>query len=153
MMRDVYCRARLRDGMPVRHLPRAFSLRAAALCLCVVLAPATACAEFSIEGDVSALRVEADQTPIEEIFTAITAIYGVAINAEKLPEQPVTGVYAGSLQRVIASMLDRYDYVLSVTPETIEISYLNARGQGGVRVAERTGKPARRQGITRVERR
>lgn len=132
-------------------LSRVLGLRAAALCACVVLASVTARAEFSIEGDVGSLRVEADRTPIEEIFTAITAIYGVSINAEKLPEQPVTGVYNGPLQRVIASMLDRYDYVLSVTPEAIEISYLQSRGQGTVRVAHQGGKPPRRQGITRVE--
>jgi len=108
-------------------------------------------AEFSIEGDVAALRVEADQTPIEEIFTAITAIYGVTISAEKLPDRPVSGTYTGSLQRVIAGMLDRYDYVLSVTPEAIGISYLEPRGQGAVRLAQRVAPKGPRPGITRVD--
>lgn len=135
--------------MPVRSPSPVLHARMIALCACLVLAPA-AHAEFSIEGEVTALRVEAADTPIEEIFSALTAVYGVTINAAALPEKPVTGVYTGSLQRVIAGMLDRYDYVLSVTPEAIEISYLQSRGQGTVRVAQQ-GRAAPRPGITRVE--
>jgi hypothetical protein len=117
--------------------------RTLAACACFLLWCAAARAEFSIEGGVSALRVEATQTPIEDIFSAIGAIYGVTITASALPEQPVTGVYSGPLQRVIAGMLDRYDYVLSVSPDTIDIVFLGVRsGQGAtVRVAERAGRP------------
>lgn len=126
-------------------------IRTAALALCaLVLASGAARAEFQIEGEVTALRIEATAAPIEEIFSAITAIYGVTISAAALPEQPVTGVYSGSLQRVIASMLDRYDYVLSVSPDAIEISYLQARGQGTVRIAQGAGR-APRVGATRVD--
>ena len=125
--------------------------RALAACACFFLWCAAARAEFQIEGGVSALRVEATQTPIEEIFSAIGAIYGVNITASALPEQPVTGIYAGPLERVIAGMLDRYDYVLSVSPDTIDIVFLGVRsGQGApVRVAEQTGKPRLRSSVSR----
>jgi hypothetical protein len=117
------------------------ALRLLVLCGCL-LAPAAAHAEFQIEGSVAELRVEATQTPIEEIFSALNAIYGVTIAATVLPDQSVTGIYTGSLQRVVAQLLDRYDYVLTVSPDRIEISFLGVRGgQGaGVQVAQ-SAKP------------
>jgi len=115
--------------------------RALALCGCL-LAPAVAHAEFQIEGSVSELRLEATQTSIAEIFSALSAIYGVTISATVLPDQPVTGVYSGSLQRVVAQLLDRYDYVLTVSPEKIEISFLGVRGgQGALVQVAQTAKP------------
>jgi hypothetical protein len=139
----------------MRRTARTISLfafsRALAAGACFLLWCGAARGEFSIEGGVSALRVEATQTPIEEIFSAIGAIYGVTITASALPEQPVTGVYEGPLQRVIAAMLDRYDYVLSVSPDTIDIVFLGVRsGQGTtVRVAERAVRPRLRGSISR----
>jgi len=80
------------DGVSIR---RSFQRRVAAcrglrlglvLCGCL-LAPAVAHAEFQIEGSVAELRVEATQTPIEELFSALSAIYGVTISATVLPDQ------------------------------------------------------------------
>ena len=93
----------------------------------------------------SALRVEAAQTPIEEIFSAIGAIYGVNVTASALPEQPITGIYTGPLERVIAAMLNRYDYVLSVSPDAIDIVFLGVRSGQGARV--RVAGPADNRGL------
>jgi hypothetical protein len=119
--------------------------RALAVCAALVIAPATARAELQIEGDVSALRIEAEQTPIAEVFASLSAVYGVEITAAVLPDQPVTGVYAGSLQRVIGQLLERYDYVLSVSPERIDIAFLGVRaGQGALVYVAEGGKPGLR---------
>src|SRR5262249_45761665 len=104
-----------------------------ALCACL-LTPAAARAEYQIEGDVTQLRLEATQTPIDELFSALSAAYGVKISAAVLPDQPVTGGYTGSLQRVIGQLLERYDYVLAVSPDRIEISFLGVRGGQGTLV-------------------
>jgi hypothetical protein len=103
-------------------------------CACLLHCSSAARAEFSIEGGVSALRVEATQAPIEEIFSAIRAIYGVNVTASALPEEPITGIYSGPLERVIAGMLNRYDYVLSVSPDAIDIVFLGARSGQVARV-------------------
>jgi len=111
------------------------------LCACL-FAPAAAHAEFQIEGDVSDLRVVATQAQVEEIFSALTAIYGVTISAAMLPDQPVTGVYSGSLPRIVAQLLDRYDHVISVSPDRIEVAFIKARsGQGTLAQAAQSGKP------------
>jgi len=111
--------------------------------------PTAARAEYQIEGGVEDLRVEATQTPIEEIFSALSAIYGVSIQASVLPDQPVTGVYTGPLQRIVAQLLERYDYVLAVSPEKIEITFLGARGgRGMVQVAQ--SSRVSRAGLTRT---
>ncbi len=108
----------------------------------ILLAPIAAHAEFQIEGSVSELRIEAAQTSIEEIFSALSAVYGVTISATVLPDQQVSGVYTGSLQRVVAQLLDRYDYVLAVSPEKIEITFLGVRnGQGALIQVAQSAKP------------
>jgi len=116
---------------------------------CLALAPAAAHAEYQIEGDVSDLRVVATQAQVEEIFAALTAIYGVAITATMLPDQPVTGVFSGPLPRIVAQLLDRYDHVISVSPDTIAVTFIKARsGQGALVQVARGGKP--RSTVTRV---
>jgi hypothetical protein len=143
-MTGIAARGRDGNGRPMRHsMARISAACALALCGCL-LAPVAAPAEFQIEGSVDDLRVEAAQTPIEEIFSALSAVYGVTIAATVLPDQPVSGVYTGSLQRVVAQLLNRYDYVLAVSPEKIEISFLGLRGGQGalVRVAQ-TGRGLR----------
>ena len=116
--------------------------QALALCACL-LAPVAARAEFQIEGDVTQLRLEATQTPIQELFSALSAVYGVQINATVLPNQRVTGVYSGSLQRIVGQLLERYDYVLSISPDKIEISFLGVRGGQGALVQVAQGSKLR----------
>jgi hypothetical protein len=128
---------------------RAAPLLALSLMLCL-LAPAVAHAEYQIEGGVEDLRVEATQTPVEEIFSALSAIYGVSIQASLLPDQPVTGIYTGPLQRVVAQLLERYDYVLAVSPEKIEITFLGVRGGQGALVQVAQSSRVNRAGVTRT---
>lgn len=116
--------------------------QALALCACL-LAPVAARAEYQIEGDVTQLRLEVTQTPIAEVFSALSAIYGVQINATVLPDQQATGVYTGSLQRVVGQLLERYDYVLSVSSDKIEISFLGVRGGQGALVQVAQGSKLR----------
>lgn len=133
----------------LRAVVRAAPLLALLLAL-GLLAPTAARAEYQIEGGAEDLRVEATQTPIEEIFSALSAIYGVSIQASVLPDQPVTGVYTGPLQRVVAQLLERYDYVLAVSPEKIEITFLGARGGQGALVQVAQTSRVSRAGLTRT---
>jgi hypothetical protein len=57
-----------------------------------------------------------------------------------LPDQTITGVYTGSLQRVVSQLLGRYDFVLSVSPEKIDISFLGARAGNGAVLKVAIGK-------------
>ena len=115
--------------------------RLATLSACL-LAPAAARAEFQIEGSASDLRVVATQAQVEEIFAALSAIYGVTIRATMLPDQPVTGAYSGSLPRIVAQLLDRYDHVISVSPDNIEVAFIKERsGQGTLAQVAQRAKP------------
>ena len=128
----------------MRKSKRVISAACQALSLCAcLLAPVAARAEYQIEGDVTQLRLEVTQTPIAEVFSALSAIYGVQINATVLPDQQVTGVYTGSLQRVVGQLLERYDYVLSVSSDKIEISFLGVRGGQGALVQVAQGSKLR----------
>jgi hypothetical protein len=100
------------------------------VCAGLVLAPATARAEFQIEGSVTDVRLEVTQTPMEEVFSALSAVYGIEISATAVPDQIVNGVYTGSLQRVVSQLLGRYDFVLSVSPDKIDIAFLGVRSGG-----------------------
>jgi hypothetical protein len=137
----------------MRQSKRGISAACQALILCAcLLAPAAARAEFQIEGDVTQLRLEASQTPIGELFSALSAVYGVQISATVLPDLRVTGIYTGSLQRVVAQLLERYDYVLAVSPEKIQVSFLGVRGGQGALVQVAQGGRASRQPASRLPR-
>jgi hypothetical protein len=114
-------------------------VRLAALCA-LIAAPTLARAEFQIEGGLANVRLEATQASMEEVFSALGAVYGVEITATTLPDQTITGVYSGSLQRVVSQLLGRYDFVLSVSPEKIDIAFLGARAGNGAALKLAIGK-------------
>jgi hypothetical protein len=114
-------------------------IRFAVLCA-LIAAPTLARAEFQIEGGPTNVRLEATQASMEEVFSAFSAVYGVDITATTLPDQTITGVYTGSLQRVVSQLLGRYDFVLSVSPEKIDISFLGARAGNGAVLKVAIGK-------------
>ena len=114
-------------------------MRIAALCA-LIAASTPARAEFQIEGGPENVRLEASQASMEEVFSALSAVYGIEITAAAVPDQTVTGIYAGALPRVISQLLGRYDFVLSVSPEKIDIAFLGARAGNGAALKVAGGK-------------
>jgi hypothetical protein len=100
---------------------------ALAACL-VLLAAGPARAEILLEGDAASVRLEVTQAPIGEILAAFGERYGVRYRALIPLDRPVTGSYSGALPRVIARVLEGYDYVARISPGAIDIAYIRTRG-------------------------
>lgn len=107
-------------------------------------------AEVVMTGTPEAVRLEANQASLREILAALENSYGVRYRASIDLDRPITGTFSGSLARVIAHLLDGYDYVVKVSSGSVEITLLQSRGTEPVRVATGDAAPRRRTSISRL---
>jgi hypothetical protein len=93
-------------------------------------------AEVSVSGEPSAVQIEVYDAPIDEVMAALGASYGVQYQSPAALSRRVTGNYQGSLQRVIARLLDGYDFVIKTDPEGVEVRVYGGVKAGGVKEGE-----------------
>lgn len=103
------------------------SMRLAALLL-MLLVPQSGRAEILVEGSAAAVRLEVTQAPVGEILAALGQSYDVRYRASIALDRPISGSYAGPLARVVARILEGYDYVARVSPGAVDIAYIRERG-------------------------
>jgi hypothetical protein len=94
----------------------------------LLLASLPARAEILLQGDATAVRLEVTQATAGEILDALRERYNVRYSTTIALDRSLTGTYAGSLPRVIARVLDGYDYVARVTADGVDIPYVRTRG-------------------------
>ena len=85
-------------------------------------------AEILVQGDATDVRLEATQAPVDEILVALGKTYNVRYRTTIALDRPITGTYSGPLSRVIARVLEGYDYVARVTSDGVDIPYIRTRG-------------------------
>ena len=85
-------------------------------------------AEILLQGDATAVRLEVTQATVGEILAALHERYNVHHRTALALDRPLTGTYSGSLSRVIARVLDGYDYVARFTADGVDIPYVRTRG-------------------------
>ena len=115
--------------------------RAVLALVCVGTAAPLARAEVRIAGDEAAVQIFARDASIAEVFVALKANFRFRYNLAIEPERRLNGTISGPLHRVVAQLLDGYDFVLRRAPDGIEV----------VRVAPRGGAnwtPPVRPGVT-----
>jgi len=84
-----------------------------------------ASAEIHLEGPIEDVRLEASDATVEEILTALGTRFhlhhrGTALN------RPVTATYKGPLRRVLARVLEGYDYIIGSNGADIDVLVLGA---------------------------
>jgi hypothetical protein len=102
-------------------------------------APVPARAEVTISGAPAAIRLEASEASLEEILLALHASFNLRYRTTAALDDAVSGTYSGPLARVASQLLDRYDFIMRVTAQNVEISVL--RRHAPVEAARPT-KPA-----------
>lgn len=103
------------------------SMRLAALSL-MLLAPQPGRAEVLLEGSTADVRLEATQASVDEILVAFGRTYNVRYRTSIALDRPVTASYSGPLMRVIARVLEGYDYVARTSSDGVDIAYIRERG-------------------------
>lgn len=69
-------------------------------------------AEVRVSGQADALIVETREASVEEILAALRASFNLHYRTSDALNRVVTGTYTGSLQRVVARLLEGQNYVL-----------------------------------------
>jgi hypothetical protein len=113
--------------------------KAALLVAALVLGdPTRALAEVKVEGRLDAVRLETAGSSVEQVLAALGATYGLRYRTAIALDRTLTGVYQGPLERVLARVLDSYDFVTKSSSGAVEVVIL----------AERGGHPAARTAAT-----
>jgi hypothetical protein len=85
-----------------------------------------------IQGDAGAMRLDARRMPIADVFAALKTTYGVSCNSWLVLDEDINGTYSGSLRRVIARLLDGYNYVIKQDDGKLDVTILDRRGARAV---------------------
>lgn len=89
-------------------------------------------AELRISGETGALRVEVDDTSVDEVMAALAATFDLRYRSPVPLARRVTGTYEGSLRHVVARLLDGYNFVMKTGSEGIDARVYGAAGAGEV---------------------
>jgi len=90
-----------------------FSVRAAILLGTVSAIGSTpALAELQVRGSPEAVRIEAQDAPVEDILAALSRAFGMDYRLSINVDKRLSGTYAGSLPRVLTRILDGYNFIL-----------------------------------------
>ncbi len=77
-----------------------------------------------VEGGSNAVSLTAENAPIGEVLGELSAKFGLIYTPTPGLEGTVGGTYSGTLQQVLARVLDDCDYVVSYSGDKIELKIL-----------------------------
>jgi hypothetical protein len=109
--------------------------RAIALGIVVVIAPTPAITGVKVSGNPNAVSVEAQDSSIDEILTALCHEFPMQYRTSIELKTPITGAYHGPLLRLLARVLEGNNYVVKLSPDDIEVTVLGR--QHGIAAGER----------------
>jgi hypothetical protein len=113
--------------------------RRAALALALLCAPALpAHAEVRLESDETGIRLTATNAPLSEVLAALKAKFPLRYGAIAV-EREINGTIEGTLHRVVVRLLDGFDFVVSRSPEGVEIMRVAPRGTASFTPPARPG--------------
>ena len=112
-----------------RLLPLVASRRlAVALVLASTLVPA-ARAEVHVEGNPAAVRVTTSRDSIGDVLSALGAAFNVQHRSAITLDAAANPTYAGPIERVIANLLDGFNYIVRKSGGETEIIVLGRSGE------------------------
>ena len=83
-------------------------------------------AEIILEGPANALQIEMHGASVQEVLLALGANYGLRFRSATPLDRRVSGSFNGPLPRLVARLLDRYNYVVKSANGTLEVVVLGA---------------------------
>ena len=101
--------------------------RLAALVFGSTVAAFPAHAEIILEGPADALQIEMHDASVQEVLLALGANYGLRFSSAAPLDRSVSGSFNGPLPRLVARLLDRYNYVVKSANGTLDVVVLGAR--------------------------
>jgi len=108
---------------------------AAALAIAIVTG-GPAHADVRVNGDVSAVRVEATTSNVAEVLAALESAYHVRVNTVVVLDSSVGGTFTGSLTQVVSRLLEGYNYFIRRRASEIEVTVVGSRGDQAIAVEQ-----------------
>jgi hypothetical protein len=86
-------------------------------------------AEVRVNGDATALRIDASQSQVAEVLSALGPTLHVRVAAWVALDKRINGSFAGSLDQVLSRVLEGYNYVVKRGKAETEVIVVGARGR------------------------
>lgn len=113
-------------AMPLFVRPRHSQRVGAAAIVIALMAPAAAFASAQVSGSQQAVSVDARNSSVKEVLSALSQKFKLQFQATANLDRPVSGTYQGSLQHVVARLLEGYNFVIRTNDGALEITVLGA---------------------------
>lgn len=120
-----------------RHFDGPARLLGMAILLAALCHAQSVRAEARISGEPDGVRVEARDASVDEVMAGLVASFDLRYRSPAPLTRRVTGTYEGSLQHVVARLLDGYNFVMKTGSEGVEAWVYGAVGAGEVLPAPR----------------
>ncbi len=92
-------------------------------------------AAVRVRGNTAAVRLDARRATTADVLAALNATFDMSYRSAIVLDEEISGTYAGSLRRVIARVLDGYNYVIKQDDAKLDVVILGKRGERAVPVA------------------
>lgn len=109
------------------HLSSKIMRAAATLAAALAITTASALAAAQVSGNPQAVSITAQNTSIEEILSVLSHEFSVHYTSSVNLERRLTGTYHGSLQRVLTSVLEGYNFIIKMSDGRTELTVLGTR--------------------------
>jgi hypothetical protein len=90
-----------------------------------------AAAEVHVRGERNGVHVEARDVPLREVLEALKEKYNLSYRSSDPLERRKSGDYSGPLYRVVARVLDGYDFAITVRSPVVSVLILGEGGGAG----------------------
>lgn len=125
----------------VKRRIRNWHHRAASALLVLVVMAGTVRADVRVSGDPTAVQLEATQSNVGEVLSALESAFRLRINASMTLDKAIAGTFRGPLAQVLPRILQGYNYVIRWGPTQIDVTVMARQGDQGV--AQRRPPPGK----------
>ena len=115
--------------------PRPFALVAVTTALLFGQATSDACADAAVSGSMDSAQVDARHSSVEEVLNALSKVFPIRYRTSIELNQAVSGTFKGPALKIVARLLEGYDYVVRQTPaEEFEVRVIKLAGADSSKV-------------------
>ena len=107
-------------------LPRRRAYAGLVIVLAALMAVRAARAEVLVSGDAIDVTVEVQDATVEDVMVALQARFGLRYRSTAPLARRISGTHQGPLSRVVARVLDGYDFVLETNTADVEVTVYGA---------------------------
>ena len=111
----------------------------------------TASAEVRVAGKADAVHLEVHDASLHEVLAALQERFNLHYRTVDALDARMTGVFDGSLRRVVARLLNGHDYAMQVTADGLDILVMSVQGPSPAVVAVVTPVNVARPPLTAAE--